>query len=42
MTLQLNVNNLLDKDYYANSSGGRPSIIPGSPRSVLGSLKLEF
>ena len=42
LTLQINVNNLLDKDYYANSSGGRATIIPGAPRSVLGSLKYEY
>lgn len=42
LTLQLNINNLLDKDYYANTSGGRHTSIPGSPLSVLGSLKYEF
>jgi iron complex outermembrane recepter protein len=42
LTLQLNVNNVLDKDYYANSSGGRPTIIPGAPRGFLGSLKYEY
>ncbi|MBD9359782.1 TonB-dependent siderophore receptor [Methylomonas fluvii] len=42
LTLQLNINNVLDKDYYANTSGGRNTSIPGSPISVLGSLKYEF
>ncbi|MBS4050895.1 MAG: hypothetical protein KGZ69_06800 [Methylomonas sp.] len=41
-TLQLNINNLLDKDYYANASGGRYASIPGSPPSALGSLKDAF
>lgn len=42
LTLQLNVNNLLDKKYFANSDGGRDNIVPGWPRSVLGSVKYEF
>lgn len=42
LTVQLNISNLLDKEYYANSGGGRTSIMPGSPRSVLGSVKYEF
>lgn len=42
MTVQLNINNLLDKGYYANSGGSRNSTIPGSPRSFLGSVKYEF
>ncbi|MCQ8129196.1 hypothetical protein [Methylomonas rivi] len=41
-TLQLNIYNLLDKDYYASASSGRYASIPGSPLSVLGSLKDAF
>ncbi len=42
MTVQLNINNLFNKEYYANSGGSRTSIMPGSPRSFLASLKYEF
>jgi iron complex outermembrane recepter protein len=42
LTTQVNINNLLDKDYYASSDDGRDSIIPGEPISVMGSLKLEY
>lgn len=42
LTVQLNAYNLLDKDYYANTSGSRNSVIPGAPRSFLGSVKYEF
>ncbi len=43
LTAQLNINNLLDTKYFANSGGGsRAAIMPGSPRSVLGSVKYEF
>ncbi|MCQ8130420.1 TonB-dependent siderophore receptor [Methylomonas rivi] len=42
LTAQLNINNLLDKEYYANTDGGSLSAIPGTPFSVLGSLKYEF
>ncbi|WP_232422384.1 TonB-dependent siderophore receptor [Methylosarcina fibrata] len=41
-TAQLNVNNLLDKEYYANSDGSDLDVIPGSPINVFGSLKYEF
>jgi iron complex outermembrane receptor protein len=41
LTFQVNINNLLDKEYYA-SAGGRNAIIPGSPIGVLGSVKYEF
>jgi iron complex outermembrane recepter protein len=41
MSLQLNVNNLLDKTYY-QSFGGGGSVFPGTPRTVMGSLKVEF
>ncbi|AMK76721.1 TonB-dependent receptor [Methylomonas methanica] len=42
LTAQLNINNLLDKGYYANSDGGSVGAIPGYPINVLGSLKYEF
>lgn len=41
LTAQINVNNLLDKEYYSGS-GGRNFILTGAPLSVMGSLKLEF
>ncbi|MBY6240322.1 TonB-dependent receptor [Methylosinus sp. Sm6] len=41
VTAQLNVNNLLDKTYYL-SPGDTIGILPGAPRSFLGSLKVEF
>lgn len=41
MTLQLNVNNLLDTTYY-EGAGGRMGIVPGAPRTFLGSLRTEF
>ncbi len=42
LTTQLNLTNLLDKDYYGSSDGGRNAIIPGAPISVMGSLRLEY
>ncbi|MBD9357064.1 TonB-dependent siderophore receptor [Methylomonas albis] len=43
LTTQLNVNNLLDKMYWDsaanNSSNG---VMPGAPRSFLGSVRVEF
>lgn len=42
LTAQLNINNLLDKEYYANSDGSSQGAIPGYPIAVLGSLKYEF
>lgn len=42
MRLQLNIYNLLDKKYYANSGGSRWNIMPGAPRSILGSVRFEF
>lgn len=45
LTTQLNINNLLNKDYFSDSSaynGGRVSVLVGEPISVMGSLKLEY
>lgn len=41
MTAQLNVNNVSDTTYYV-ASGSRDEIAPGKPRTVLGSLRLEY
>lgn len=41
MSLQLNVNNLLDKTYYQTLGGGG-NVLPGAPRTILGSIKVEF
>jgi len=38
---QLNVNNLLDKEYYESSSG-TASVFPGAPRTFIASLSIEF
>ncbi|QSA96007.1 TonB-dependent receptor [Methylococcus sp. EFPC2] len=44
VSLQFNVNNLLDKQYYASSgsSGSRTGVLPGSPRTFMGSVRVEF
>jgi len=45
LTAQVNINNLLNKDYFSDSSafsGGRASVLIGEPISVMGSLKLEY
>ncbi|MBY6241493.1 TonB-dependent receptor [Methylosinus sp. Sm6] len=41
VTAQLNVRNLLDSTYYVNSAD-RSTIMPGTPRTFLASLRLEF
>lgn len=41
LTWQLNVKNLLDATYYESSSD-RFSIVPGTPRTILVSLRAEF
>lgn len=41
MTAQVNVNNLLDKRYFA-SSQSRASILPADPLTVIGSVRLEY
>ncbi|MEI8570425.1 TonB-dependent receptor [Methylomonas sp. LW13] len=41
VTLQLNANNLLDKTYYTGTNGDTRIGI-GTPRSFLGSVKVEF
>jgi iron complex outermembrane recepter protein len=44
MSLQFNVDNLLDKEYYTSggSSGSRTGIRTGVPRTFLGSVRIEF
>jgi iron complex outermembrane recepter protein len=47
LTAQLNVRNLLDKRYYESTDpnsnvGPRLGVYPGSPLTVLGSLRLEY
>ncbi|MGC4098129.1 MAG: TonB-dependent receptor [Nitrospira sp.] len=40
---QLNVQNLLDQDYFYSGGQGRGSAaFPGAPTTILGSIKLEF
>lgn len=41
LTLQVNANNLLDKTYYMGSNAGY-QVGVGTPRTFLGSVKLEF
>lgn len=41
LTAQVNINNLLDKDYYSRSDN-RLAVFPGAPLTVLGSLRLEY
>ncbi|MBK8814199.1 MAG: TonB-dependent receptor [Methylococcaceae bacterium] len=43
LTAQVNINNLLDKQYYAASRFRREATItPGDPLTVLGSIRLEY
>ena len=45
VTLQFNIENLLDKEYIAASNGygsGIHQTMPGAPRTFLGSVKVEF
>jgi len=44
ITAQLNVNNLLDKTYFPDAywSGASSTRTIGTPRSLLGSIKVEF
>lgn len=41
ITAQLNVKNLLDTTYYLAATS-RYQITPGTPRTILGSLRFEF
>ncbi|QSA96565.1 TonB-dependent receptor [Methylococcus sp. EFPC2] len=39
--LQLNVDNLIDKNYFLNTNSGS-HILPGAPRTFLGSVRVDF
>ena len=41
VSVQLNVENLLDKEYFA-STFNRNNIAPGAPRTFLGQIRVEF
>lgn len=41
VTAQINVDNVLDKRYFASSSNDA-DILPGEPLTVLGSIRMEF
>ena len=42
LTAQINVNNLLDKEYFTGSTSWLPTANIGAPISAMGSLKLEY
>lgn len=42
LTVQFNIQNLLDKQYYASSRPNRVGVTPGEPITFLGSVKLDF
>ncbi len=42
ISLQLNVDNLLDKDYFSGSDGSPSVVLYGTPRTFLGSVRVEF
>jgi iron complex outermembrane receptor protein len=44
LTAQLNVNNLLDKSYFDSQTSVAQAInaSPGSPRTILGTIRIEF
>lgn len=42
LTAQVNVNNVLDKEYFSHSTESRFGAIPGQPLTVLGSLRFEY
>ena len=42
LTARFNITNLLDHTYYATTQENRANITPGTPRTFLGSLRLEF
>lgn len=42
LTAQINVNNVLDKEYFTGSTSWLPTANVGAPISAMGSLKLEF
>ena len=42
LTAQVNVYNLLDKEYFTGSTSWIPTANVGAPISAMGSLKLEY
>jgi len=42
LTTQLNVNNLLNKEYYPAAAFSRNSIEVGAPRTLMGSVRIEY
>jgi iron complex outermembrane receptor protein len=42
LTAQININNLLDKEYFTGSTSWLPTANVGAPISAMGSLKLEY
>jgi iron complex outermembrane receptor protein len=42
LTVQFNVQNLLDKEYYSTARPNRVGVTPGEPITFLGSVKLDF
>ncbi len=42
LTVQFNVQNLLDKEYYAAARPNRVGVTPGEPITFLGSVRLDF
>ncbi len=42
LKVQLNINNLLDKEYFKASYDNRDVILPGEPLTVLGSVRVEW
>lgn len=43
VTAQFNVENLLDKEYFVSTAfGSRRNILPGTTRTFLGSVRVEF
>lgn len=43
LTAQLNLNNILDKEYFfASSSQSGSEVFPGEPLTVIGSLRIEY
>jgi len=41
-TLQFNIDNLLDHQYYTATLGDRFTVNVGQPRRFMGSVKVEF
>jgi iron complex outermembrane receptor protein len=42
LTAQVNINNILDKEYFASGSGFLDTAFPAEPLTVLGSIRVEF